>query len=248
MVEDRVQLCGRLVAELGGEPIEDRLPGRQGRLLFAFLVVNRSRRVGRDELLDALWAGTVSRRADASLSALLSRVRDAVGSARLEGRSELRLLLGTGADVDVERATVAVHRAESAVALGHWSEAASPALAARVISDRPFLAGLDAPWVDDWRRQLEEVQLRALQAYGVAMLALGGPELPAAERAAAHLIRKAPLRETGYRLMMETKAAAGNCAEALRVYDQLAHLLREELGAGPSPETRVVYERLLATT
>jgi DNA-binding SARP family transcriptional activator len=175
-------------------------------------------------------------------------VRDAVGSARLEGRSELRLLLRTDAEVDVERATVAVHRAESAVALGRWSEAASPALAARFISDRLFLAGLDAPWVDDWRRQLEEVHLRAVQAYGTAMLALGGPELPAAERAAAQLMRKAPLRETGYRLMMETKAAAGNCAEALRVYDQLAHLLREELGAGPSPETRVVYERLLATT
>ncbi len=33
-----VQLCGRLVAELDGHRVEDELPSRQGRLLFAYLV------------------------------------------------------------------------------------------------------------------------------------------------------------------------------------------------------------------
>jgi len=33
----RVQLCGALVVELSGKRINHLLPGRQGRLLFAYL-------------------------------------------------------------------------------------------------------------------------------------------------------------------------------------------------------------------
>jgi DNA-binding SARP family transcriptional activator len=245
----RVQLCGRLVAEFEGASVEHGLPGRQGRILFGFLTLHRTRRVSRDELVDAVWGESVPQGADASLSALLSRVRDAVEpAAHLEGRSELRLVLDEPASVDVEQATVAVHRAESAVALGRWTDAAPAALAARFITARAFLSGLEAAWIDEERRHLEDVQLRALEAYGSATFALGGPELPAAQRAADELVRRAPLREAGYRLLMEAKAATGNCAEALRVYDRLAALLRDELGVRPSPETRRLYERLLQTT
>jgi len=42
-VPARVQLCGRLVVELDGERVEDKLPGRQGRVLFAYLATNRLR-------------------------------------------------------------------------------------------------------------------------------------------------------------------------------------------------------------
>ena len=47
----RIQLCGRLVTELDGRQVGDALPGAKGRLLFAYLVLNRDRRMGRDELL-----------------------------------------------------------------------------------------------------------------------------------------------------------------------------------------------------
>lgn len=52
----RVQLCGSLAVEVCGRRAETALPGRQGRLLFAYLAVNRQRSVSRDELADALWA------------------------------------------------------------------------------------------------------------------------------------------------------------------------------------------------
>ena len=51
---DTIQLCGRYVVELDGERIESSLPGRQGRLLFAYLARNRDRPVRRNELVDAL--------------------------------------------------------------------------------------------------------------------------------------------------------------------------------------------------
>ena len=56
MGETRIQLCGRLVARIDGDRIETDLPGRQGRVAFAFLAVNRHRSVTRDELGDALWS------------------------------------------------------------------------------------------------------------------------------------------------------------------------------------------------
>ena len=52
----RIHLCGRLVVEWDGERLERDLPGRQGRLLFAYLVLNRDRPVRRDELIEALWS------------------------------------------------------------------------------------------------------------------------------------------------------------------------------------------------
>ena len=44
---------------------------------------------------------------------------------------------------------------------------------------------------------------------------------------------------------MEAHVAAGNRAEALRVYERCRRLLADELGAYPSPETESIYRGLL---
>jgi SARP family transcriptional regulator, regulator of embCAB operon len=51
----RVQLCGTFAVELMGRRVDTILPGRQGRLLFAYLVVSRLQPVSRNSLIDALW-------------------------------------------------------------------------------------------------------------------------------------------------------------------------------------------------
>ena len=56
-----------------------------------------------------------------------------------------------------------------------------------------------------------------------------------------------PFRESGYRRLMEIHVAAGNRAEALRVYERCRRLLADELGAFPSPETEAIYRDLLRT-
>src|SRR5215217_5353809 len=68
---------------------------------------------------------------------------------------------------------------------------------------------------------------------------------PAAVKWAEQTVALAPFRETGYRHLMEAHAAAGNRAEALRVYDQCRRLLADELGTYPSPETESIYRALL---
>ena len=62
---------------------------------------------------------------------------------------------------------------------------------------------------------------------------------------AEQTIALAPFRETGYRRLMEAHVAAGDRAEALRVYERCRRLLADELGTYPSPETESIYRALL---
>jgi SARP family transcriptional regulator, regulator of embCAB operon len=240
----RVQLCGSFVATVDGARIERALAGAQVRLLFAYLVLHRQRATRHQRLVDALWLEP-PRAADSALYALVSKLRRVIGAERLEGRGELRLVLPDDAWVDVEAAHGAVHRAESAAALDDWPSVWVAARVAQHIAVRPLLPALDADWLDEWRRRLDAVYLRALELAAQASLRIGGGELNTAERTARLLVQHTPFRESGYRYLMEALAATGNAAEALTVYDRLRVLLRDELGTAPSPATQQLHRTLL---
>ncbi len=242
----RVQMCGTFAVELAGRRVDHALPGRQGRLLFAYLALSRPQRMSRDALVDALWGESPPAAAGAALSVLISKARAAVGADVLRGRTELSLTLPEPAHVDVEMAASAVHAAQSAVFRGDWRRAWTLALTAQFIARRRFLPESDAAWVESWRRRLAETYAGALECYATACLELGGPELPGAERAARELLEVAPLRETGHLLLMRALAARGNVAEALAAYEHLRVLLREELGVDPSRAVQDTYADLLA--
>ena len=229
-----MQLCGRFVVELDGRRVEDQLPGRQGRLLLAFVVANRLRAIRRDELIDALWPSGQ----DGGLAPLLSKLRRVLP---LDG---LRLAVEE-LWVDTEVATAAVHRAESALALGDPHAAWGPSQVAMFIAGRPFLVGEEAPWIDGERRRLSDLHVRALEAYASSTLGVGGTELAAAIRASRQLVALEPYRESGHRILMEALAREGNSAEALLVYDALRVKLRDDLGINPSQATQELHRRLL---
>src|SRR5215472_4897369 len=104
----RIQLCGRFAVVVDGRQVESRLPGRQGRLLVAYLATYRAQPVERTVLLDALWpdggAGTAS-----TLTVLLSKVRTQLAPAEITGRRTLQLVLPTGSAVDLDMATTSLH-------------------------------------------------------------------------------------------------------------------------------------------
>ena len=77
------------------------------------------------------------------------------------------------------------------------------------------------------------------------VLALGGPELPGAERAARELVEMVPFRESGHLLLMRALAARSNVAEALAAYERLRILLRDEMGVDPGEAVQEAYLRLL---
>jgi DNA-binding SARP family transcriptional activator len=241
----RVQLCGTFAVELLGQRVDNLLPGRQGRLLFAYLVVSRLLPVSRNSLIDALWGDAPPADAAGALNALISKTRAVVGGDVLRGRTELILTLPEPAQVDVEVALSKLHVAESAVAIGDWRRAWSPSLSAVFVTRRTFLPEVEAPWADGWRRRLADVRVRAVECYAKACLGIGGSELPGAERAARELVEVAPFRESGHLLLMRALAASGNVAEALAAYERLRISLRDELGVDPSEAVQDAYVRLL---
>jgi DNA-binding SARP family transcriptional activator len=154
-------------------------------------------------------------------------------------------VLPPGAFVDVEAALEALHRAESHVARGEWAAAWGPSGVAYHVASRPLLQGHDRLWLDEWRRRLEDVRVRGLECFAAARLGLGGPTLPQAEECARRLVELAPYRESGQRILLEALEQRGNVAEALRAYERLRVMLRDELGVAPSPAVQEVYRRLL---
>ncbi|MGH2555410.1 MAG: AfsR/SARP family transcriptional regulator [Actinomycetota bacterium] len=240
----KIQLCGHVAIEVGGDRLENRLPGRQGRLLFVYMAAHRIKPLTRDELIEAVWSDEPPPAAHIALRALLSKLRRVLGDSAFEGSDPVRVLLPE-AWIDLEAALEAIHRAESAISLQEWARAWSSSQIALFTARRGFLPGEDSRWIDDIRRGIGDLHIRALECYVKASLGVGGTEIPTARRAARELVSLAPFRESAYRLLMEAFVAEGNPAEALRVYERLGNLLSEELGTYPSAETRSLHERIL---
>lgn len=241
----RIQLCGRLKADVRGRHVTPALRGRQGRVLLAYLVLNRGRPVSRAELVRAIWPDRPPLDPAASLRTQLSHLRSALGSEALAGRDTVELHLPENVWIDFEAAERAIRVADSALKAGDWRDTWIHAHIALNIAGRPFLAGFEAPWVNDVRDELNELELRSRELIARAGIGLGGSELAGAERSARALIRAAPFRETGYLSLMEALVASGNTAEALRTYDHLRTLLNEELGTAPGAEVQALHRRLL---
>jgi predicted ATPase/DNA-binding SARP family transcriptional activator len=241
----RVQLCGHLSVEVGGVQLADGLRGRQVRLLLAYLLLNRSRHIGREELIGALWPDRAPLSQDAALRTLLSRLRSGLGSSALAGRDELILSFPEPVWVDLEAAGAELQRAlaalERADARGAWGLAQVPLN----IASRGLLPGVQASWLEPRRRELEDLRLQSLEVIARAGLSMGGAQLTSAERAARGLIESEPYRESGYVLLIEALAARGNVAEGVRVFERLRSLLRDELGTAPSPDAIAAHARLM---
>jgi DNA-binding SARP family transcriptional activator/tetratricopeptide (TPR) repeat protein len=241
----RIQLCGQLSVELDGRQLAHALRGPQVRLLLAYLLLNRLRPVGREELIGALWPEEAPQSQDAALRTLLSRLRSALGTSALAGRGDLMLVLPEPVWVDFEAARAEVNRALAALdrddARAAWGLAQVPLN----VAARGLLPGIQAIWLEPFRNELADVRLQALEVVGGAGLRLGGAQLGSVERAARALIQAEPYRESGYVLLMQSQALRGNSAEALRVFDRLRVLLREELGTAPSQDAIAIHDQLL---
>jgi ABC-type transport system substrate-binding protein/DNA-binding SARP family transcriptional activator/sugar lactone lactonase YvrE len=251
-VQLRIFLAGRLAIEADGVALDEgRFAGRQGRLVFAYLVAARGRPVPRDELAEALWGPAPPATWDKALTVIASKLRGALAEAGVEGGNALtsafgcyRLELPEGLWLDVTVAADSADAAEQALAAGDLERARTCAEQTVTLLRHPFLPGEDGAWVEGKRRELADVQGRALNVLAEACLHLG--DASGAAKWAEQAIALEPFRETAYRRLMEAHAAAGNRAAALQVYERCRRLLAEELGAYPSPETESIYRRLLA--
>jgi len=219
----------------------DRLPRRQGRVAFAYLMTERSRAVPRDELAGTLWPEGPPRAHEVAMSSLASKLRallvdagaqrDAIAVA--DGCYRVELPPGTW--IDTEAAHASVHEAEAALRSGAHATAYGPAAVAAAILRRPFLAGIEGDWVERRRDALRGLLVRGLDVLADVHAANREPTL--AVCVAEQAVALEPYRESGYRRLMRLHDGAGDRAEALRVYQRCRRLLADELGTTPSPET-----------
>jgi class 3 adenylate cyclase/DNA-binding SARP family transcriptional activator len=248
----RIYLGGRVRLEGLHLVVDERsFPGRQGRLAFAFLAVERRRPVPRDELAELLWPDGTPPSWDAALSAIVSKLRTLLGRVGLDGSRTLsgalgcyQLVLPAGVWVDLEVAHDALHRAEAGLRSGDdLGTARNLADVASHITRRPFLPGEEGPWVDRMREYLRGLELRAHDCLSELWLVIGDHEMAVvlAEKA----IGLDPFRENAWQLLMRGHAAAGNRVEAVRAYERCRKLLAEELGISPGPSTEAVRREIL---
>jgi SARP family transcriptional regulator, regulator of embCAB operon len=229
---------------------EQRFPGRQGRIVFAYLAAQNGRPVPRDELAEVLWGEDLPATWEKALRVLMTKLRALLEECGIDGSAALtsafgcyKLTLPAGAWIDVDAAAESVQQAEDALAAGELGEAQVHGMVAAALAQRSFLPGEEGPWVEEKRRELRDVLVRALECLRDASLSAG--EFSDSVRYAEEVVDLEPFRESSYRRLMEAHAAAGNPAQALRVYERCRRFLADELGAYPSPEIEVVYREVL---
>ena len=242
-------LAGRVAVETDGVVIDEaRFPGRQGRLLFAYLVAEQGRPVPRDELAEALWGDEPPATWDKALTRDREQAARPARGAGVDGANALTApSAATGSSCPREAGSTSSwrrtrrRRRRRRSRPANWIRRRPRPRWPRRSLRQPFLPGEDGAWVEEKRREFADVRGRALSALADACLRSG--DAAEAAKWAEQAIALAPFRETGYRRLMEAHAAAGNRAEALRVYERCRRLLAEELGAYPSPETESIYPR-----
>jgi YVTN family beta-propeller protein len=246
-----ISLAGRVSIRSNGVLIDEaRFPGRQGRLVFAYLVSEHGHPVLRDDLAEALWGETPPATWEKALGGIASKLRALLGECGLDGAKALtsafgccRLELPEGTWVDLTAAAQGADAAEAALAAGDLNKAKTEARQAAALARLPLLPGEGGSWVENERRALGDLLVRALECLAEACLRSGGPA--EAAKWAGEVTVLEPFRESSYRRLMQAHAAAGNRAEGLRTYERCRRLLAEELGAYPSPETEAIYRDLL---
>lgn len=220
---------------------ESELPGNQGRVAFAALVLER-RALSRDELAEIIWGENLPSQWTGALSAVISKLRSLVNGIGLDGRAVVSTSAGAyrfepplGCFVDAEDAWRRLDRAEGRLRHGEVQDAVADATVASSILRRPFLPGVEGLWVEQVQHRRLDALYRSYQVLADGWHRQGDHGLAATTARAA--IDVDPLRETGHRLLMQAEWARGERAAALRAYERCRRLLDDELGVEPSPET-----------
>ena len=218
--------------------------------MFAYLAAQEGRPVHRDVLAGVLWDEELPATWEKALRVLMTKLRALLEECGIDGTTALtsafgcyKLTLPDGAWIDVEAAAEALERGEAELAVGDLQEATLQASTSAALARRVFLPGEDGPWVEEKRRELRDLLVRSLECLRDAAFASG--DSMEAVRHAEEVTQLEPFRESGYRRLMESHVAAGNPAEALRVYERCRRFLADELGAYPSAETEAAYLEIL---
>jgi TolB-like protein/DNA-binding SARP family transcriptional activator len=231
----RLALFGRFALSRTDGSVD--LPNKKLAALLAYLACTASERQSRAKLATLLWGSHFETQAQQNLRQTLYRLRRSLGEDVLIGDGEEVWLAPGIIDCDVTRLEALIRegsRASLAEAIDLYK--------GRLLSDVAIAEEAWADWVAGERQRLEDLALDALVRLGEIEVAAGHADkaLETAHRALA--INN--LREDAHRLIVQTLAAAGRKAEALKHYQDLIVLLKRELNAEPDAVTTSLVSRL----
>jgi DNA-binding SARP family transcriptional activator len=235
--------------ESGDRVVSERELGRQGRLLLAFLGTRRAHAVSRAQLIEGLWDRCAPPSVDGALNALISKLRATTRTLGVPPPYGVAIEAGAyqlvipAAWIDIETARDSLDRAEGALRGGDLGLAWANANVAAAITRQPFLVGADLSWIQHQRKVIGRVWSRASLVLSAVSTRNG--ELELGIQHAADVLAAEPFEEVACQALMRAHAAAGNRAEALRVYAHCRKLFRDELGAEPSEKTSRVFLEIL---
>jgi DNA-binding SARP family transcriptional activator len=228
----RVRLFGTLDLRLGSQQLPP-LDSARAESLLAYLLLHRAAPQPRQRVAFLLWPGSSEGQAQTNLRKVLHNLRRAlpeadrlieIGPRTLRWRADVSLWL------DVEQFVQAMTdgRLEEAVEI-YAGELLEGRYDEWLTAERERLAGLYSAALERLARKHEQNR-----------------RWPEAIQCAERLLAQDSLREESYRLLMRLCQASGDRARTVRAYHVCATTLQRELGIDPAPETRAVYESLVA--
>lgn len=237
----KVHVLGRLTVSTASASFDERdLPGQQGTLLLAFLVLERNPS-SRERVADMLWSGSLPAEWNRALSSLTSKIRkllDCVGLGReslLTTSGTIQLVLPVNTWVDVEAALANLEEARNHQLNGSVQQSLPVATAAWSVLQRPLLEGLDNAWSDSVRARLDRQRYEVCELLAVGWLNQGDPQL--AITIAESMIESDEIRERGYQLVISAATQLGDHALAAQAYARCKDTLERELGIRPAQAT-----------
>ncbi len=234
-----LNLLGRFTVQIEtGMPIA--LP-KKAQAVLGFLVINRGKRVSRDDVSNLLWSNTTSEQARHSLRQSLFILRRALHPVLDEclesGVEVLTLRPDSRLASDVE----AFERLATSTTLDDQARADE-------LYRGDLLAGLSLPsepyeeWITTERQRLLSLRLRVLEAR--IDLLVKANELTQAVGVARRLADLDPFAEDSSRHLMRLLADSGRRGQALVEFSRLERVLREELQTAPDVTTRQLAESI----
>lgn len=217
--------------------------GERQRGLLGILATFHPQPVTKDRLIEELWPDP-SEHGEANLQVVVSRLRKAVGSDRVETVSGgYRLTVPTGT-IDIDRFRQLIRRGRQLMTLGHPRKAAEAFRQALAQWRGVALADLRGfEFAETAGRSLDRERIDVVELLMEVVLQAGDHHLVVGELAG--LAEEHPTRERLWYLLMLALYRSGRQSDALRAYQRLRDMLGEELGIEPSPEMAELEERIL---
>jgi predicted ATPase/DNA-binding SARP family transcriptional activator len=239
----RVAALGPLRIERDGEPLPaDAWSYGRPRELLLYLLLHPAGRT-RDQIGAEFWPEASSAQVKNSFHVTVHHLRRTLGGADwvVFENDRYSLNRGQGCELDVEVFEARLTAALRAEAAGAGSEAALRDALALYRGDFLYGEGV-GDWHLDVRDHLRRRQLDGLLALG--RLLMGESRWSDAADVYQHVVIREDLHEEAHRCLMTCRARSGDRAGALRQFERLRDLLRDELDAEPAAETLDLYDRL----